>query len=81
MMCIGIVGREIAPRRSIAIERRVWRVRVAKDIFRGASVVGKSRRTWKDWIGRVEAESHVYRSRLFGDELVGKVRCIFQRVI
>ena len=81
MMCIGIAGCEIVPQRSTPIERRVSRVRVVKDIFRGASVVGQSGRTWKDWIGGAEAESHVDRSRLVSDELVGKVCCIFQRVI
>jgi hypothetical protein len=81
MMCIGIVGCEIVPQRSTTIERRVPRVRVVKDIFRGASVVDQSGRTWKDWIGGVEAESYVDRSRLFSDEPVGKVRRILQRII
>jgi hypothetical protein len=81
MMRISIVGCEIVPWRSTPVERRVSRVRVVKDIFRGASVVDQSGRTWKDWIGGTEAESHVDRGRLFSDELVGKVCRIFQRVI
>jgi hypothetical protein len=81
MMCIGIVGCKIVSQRSAPVERRVPRVRVVKDIFRRASVVGQGGRTWKDWIGGVEAESYVDRSRLFSDQPVGKVRRIFQRVI
>jgi hypothetical protein len=80
MMCIGIVGCEVVPGRDALIERKIQRVRVVKDLFRGAPVVGKSGRTGKDWIGGVEAESYVDRRRRFSDELIGKVRRIFQRL-